>query len=162
MFNIIFAIDKNHLVGNTNAKFGLPWHYPEDLKYYKKMTTNQICVMGRHTYEAIGSALPNRTTYVLTRDVNYKLDDAIVINDINEVTTNDNETIIWICGGVSVFKQFWNKANVIYITKIDNEHSGDVYFNDYDLQDYKLESVVQGDDKQLTFEKWVKNDNKQN
>ncbi len=155
MYNIILAIDESGLVGSSSAKFGMPWHFPEDLKFYKQMTTGKKCVMGRSTYEAIGMALPNRDTYVLTRNEQYSLDDAKVINDISEV---DIDQEWWICGGVNVFKQFWDKAEAIYITRIGETYTGDVYFKDMDLSNYKLVSSRSGENKKLTFEKWIKDE----
>ncbi len=156
MYNLIFAVDENGLVGSTTSKFGLPWHYPEDLKFYKEKTTNQKCVMGRSTYEAIGSALPNRETYVLTRNEDYKLNDATVINSLDEL---DEDTEWWICGGVNVFKQCWKQADVIYITRILETHEGDVYFKDFDMNGFKLIDSYIGNDPKLVFEKWIKNEN---
>lgn len=156
MYNLIFAIDRDNLVGSTTAKFGMPWHYPEDLTFYKEMTTGQRCVMGRSTYEAIGSALPNRETFVLTRNEEYKLDDAIVINSIDEL---DEDLEWWICGGVNVFKQFIPKATAIYITRIDESHDGDVYFKDLNLDGFKLETTRVGENLNLIFEKWIKDEN---
>lgn len=155
MFNLILAIDKDNLVGSTTAKFGLPWHYPEDLKFYKKMTTGQKCVMGRKTYESIGSALPNRETYVLTTNPDYNLNDATVINDWHQLDQNQDW---WICGGVNVFKQFLPFAEHIYITRIDESHEGDVYFDDLDLTDFTLVSQKTGENSKLNFEKWKKNE----
>ncbi len=156
MYNLIFAVDESGLVGNTSSKFGLPWYYPEDLKFYKEKTTNQKCVMGRSTYEAIGSALPNRETYVLTRNENYTLEDATVIHSLDEL---DSETEWWICGGVNVFKQCWQQADVIYITRILATHDGDVYFKDYDMNGFKLADSYVGEDPKLVFEKWIKDEN---
>ncbi len=156
MFNLILAIDKNGLVGSTSAKFGLPWHYPEDLKFYKKMTTGKNCVMGRSTYEAIGMALPNRHTFVLTTNPDYKLNDAEIINDVDCL---DPTQEWWICGGVNVFSQFIPKASTIYITRIDGNHDGDVYFENLDLSGFKLETSESGENPALTFEKWIKNEN---
>lgn len=156
MYNLILAIDENKLVGSTTAKFGLPWHYPEDLKFYKQMTTGKKCVMGRSTYEAIGMALPNRETYVLTTNNEYSLDDATVISSLEEL---DNNTEWWICGGVNVFKQTISNANNIYITRIRASHDGDVYFKDMDLSNHHLAESTVGEDSRLVFEKWIKNDN---
>lgn len=156
MYNLILAIDQNGLVGSTTAKFGLPWHYSEDLKFYKEMTTGKDCVMGRSTYEAIGMALPNRSTYVLTTNTEYQVTDAKVINDIDCLEPNQEW---WICGGVNVFKQFLPKADAIYITRIKNDHEGDVYFTDLNLEQFKLETSRVGENPDLIFEKWIKNEN---
>lgn len=157
MFNLILAIDESNLVGSSKSKFGLPWHYPEDLKFYKEKTTNQKCVMGRSTYEAIGKALPNRETFVLTTNRDYHLDDATVIHSLEELDPN---TTWWICGGVNVFKQCWDLADVIYITRIKNTYQGDVYFDDYDMSKFKLASSSVGENPELVFEKWVKNEDR--
>lgn len=153
MYSLIFAIAKNGVVGDTKSKYGMPWHYPEDLKFYKKMTTGQNCIMGRKTYDAIGSALPNRNTFVLTRDLELELSDAKVVNDINNF---DSSIDYFICGGVNIFKQYWNLADKIYITRIDEEHNGDVTFTDFDLSNFELIESVKGDNPKLTFETWLR------
>lgn len=155
MFNLILAIDQDNLVGSTSAKFGLPWHYPEDLKFYKQKTTGKNCVMGRSTYQAIGMALPNRNTFVVTNNKDFQLADAEVINSLEDLDPNQEW---WICGGVSVFQQMWSKASVIYITRIAESHDGDVYFKDIDMTGFKLENSYLGEDSKLTFEKWIKNE----
>lgn len=151
MFNLIFAIDKNMLVGKTESQFGMPWYYSEDLKFYKKMTTGKKCVMGRKTYNAIGGALPNRTTYVLSRDNELKLKDAHVITSVEQLDSNEEW---WICGGVNVFLQFLDVATNIYITRIDSVHDGDVYFKSLNLDKFKLVSNQPGENPILSFEKW--------
>ncbi len=156
MFNLILAIDESNLVGDTTSKFGLPWHYPEDLKFYKTMTTGKDCVMGRETYEAIGMALPNRNTYVLSRNSQLQLPDAKVINSIDDL---DKSREWWICGGVNVFQQFLPLATNVYITRVSGTHTGDVYFNELNLDGFSLQSSKQGEDPKLTFEKWIKNEN---
>lgn len=153
MYSLIFAIDESMLVGNTKSKYGMPWHYPEDLKFYKEMTTGQDCVMGRETYEQIGGALPNRNTFVLTRNKDYSVTDATIINDIDEIDDSNN----WfICGGVNVFEQFMPKAGEIYITRINKTYEGDVYYKSLNLSDFKCVSSKQGNNKELIFEKWVR------
>src|SRR5207248_7197036 len=63
-FKAIAAMSLNRVIGAGNR---IPWHLPEDFKWFKKMTTGQVIVMGRKTFQAIGKPLPNRTTIVLTR-----------------------------------------------------------------------------------------------
>ncbi len=154
---LILAMDKNNLVGNNNMKYGLPWHYPEDLKYYKEMTTSKVNVMGKNTYNAIGRALPNRETYVLSRTLD-KLSDATVIKDISEVFKLDEKEVM-ITGGPMVFNSFIDYADEVLITKINKAYTGDVYYNDLDLSDFKLVDKKEGVDKDLVFEKWERNAN---
>lgn len=63
MISFIFAMDENRLIGNDND---LPWHLPDDLAYFKKVTTGHTIVMGRKTFESIGRPLPNRRNIVVT------------------------------------------------------------------------------------------------
>ncbi len=151
MFNLIFAIDENNLVGNSESKFGMPWHYPEDLKFYKEMTVGKKCIMGRTTYDAIGGALPNRSTYVVTRNSDLQLDDAEVVTDINQFDPKEE----WmVCGGVTIFEQFIERAEYIYITRINKQYNGDVYYDQLDLSLFELETSRCGENPDLIFEKW--------
>ena len=79
---------KNRLIGNSagkNTKEQIPWNIPEDLKRFKELTTGNIVVMGRTTYQSINKPLPNRTNIVLTRDTNWKSEGVITCNSITEV-----------------------------------------------------------------------------
>lgn len=161
MYNItmILAMDKNKLVGSKKGKYGLAWHYPEDLKFYKTNTINKINVMGRTTFEHIGMALPNRTTYVLTRNKQAHFNGAMVINDVEQVLELSKTGEVMICGGVSVYQTFNQYASKIILTKIDADHDGDVYFKNLDLNSFKLKSSEKGEDSRLKFEVWEKNEN---
>ncbi len=161
MYNItmILAMDNDNLVGSSNGKYGLAWHYPEDLKYYQINTINKINVMGRTTFEHIGIALPNRKTYVLTKSHTNKFSGATTINDVNDVLKLAQNEQVMICGGVSVYRAFNQYASKILLTKINNKHSGDVYYQDLDLRKFKLISSQLGEDDRLTFEVWEKDEN---
>ena len=164
MISLIFAIDRNGLVGSTTAKYGLPWHYSEDLKYYKTMTVGKTCIMGRKTFEAIGRPLPNRKTIVLTTNKNIEIENVEISNDllglINKYVNSEDE--IFICGGVEIFKQFIKYAKYIYITKINEDHQGDIYFKDLDLKQFELINSINSKDNLLEFQTWeLKNEEKQ-
>ncbi len=154
---LVFAIDESNLVGNNNMPYGLPWHYKDDLLFYKEKTMNKTVIMGRETYDAIGKALPNRKTYVLSRQ-NLKLDDSIVINDYRDVFKLDDDEII-ISGGVSVYELFLPYADEIYLTRINKTYSGDVYFESLDLSDFVLVESNKMLEGELDFQKWERNAN---
>src|ERR1043166_1648570 len=80
-FKAIAAMSLNRVIGSGNK---IPWHLPEDFKWFKQMTTGQVVVMGRRTFESIGKPLPNRTTIVLTRSPQ-PIPGAQVIADLNEL-----------------------------------------------------------------------------
>lgn len=149
-------MDKNNLVGKSDGRFGLAWHYPEDLKFYKENTINKINIMGRNTYEAIGQALPNRQTYILSRNENYKVNDADVVNSVEEVLQMSKTNEVMICGGVSVYECFNQYAKKIIISRIDADHDGDVYFDTLDLSKFTIKHSKR--DGIIDFQTWERNE----
>src|SRR3954466_8943955 len=94
----------NRVIGNGNK---LPWHLPEDFKWFKKMTTGQVIVMGRKTFESIGKALPNRTTIVLSR-TNFQHPGVQTISELGEIERAIPDLggrQIFICGGAQIYEQ---------------------------------------------------------
>ena len=152
---------KDNLIGKTDTKNGLPWHYSEDLRYYRSKTINKINVQGHKTYLEIGKALPNRDTYVMSRDVNLKLDDAIVINNVEDILKLDSDKIeIMITGGIEIFKLYENHIERIYLTKINKSYDGDIYYHDLNLKNFKLIKKMAGSNKDLSFEVYENEKNK--
>jgi Dihydrofolate reductase len=154
--SIIVAMDKNDLIGNDNE---LPWYLPADLKYFKEITMGKTVVMGRKTFESIGKPLPNRENIVLTRDKNLKIDGCIVINSKEELEKLNKD--IFIIGGSEIFKIFLDDIDEIYVTKIEHEFFGNVYFPkiNYNLfkETYNIKGTV--DEKNIynhTFLKYEK------
>lgn len=155
MITMILAMDKNNLVGCTNSKNGLCWHYPEDLKFYKNNTINKINIYGRNTIIAMNMVLKNRDNYCLTNDISNKIDGVKMISSIDEVVNLSNENNeIMICGGVKVFEQFNEICDKILLTKIDEEHSGDIYYNSLNLSNFKCSEIKKNG--VLSFETWEK------
>ncbi len=151
-------MDKSNLVGSSTGKYGLAWHYPEDLKFYKENTINKINVMGRTTFEHIGAGLPNRRTYVLTSNKEANFNGAFTITNIDQILELAKTEEVMICGGVSVYQTFNQYASKIIRTTIDSEHDGDVYFNNLDLKNFKLIQKKMGLDPRLQFEIWEKDE----
>ena len=127
-FNIslIAAMAKNSIIGKDNA---LPWHIPEDFKYFKKQTLKKPVIMGRKTYESIGRLLPKRKNIIVTRKLDYKVEGAIIVNGIEEaILSCDPEQEVMIIGGAEIYKAAMPYANKIYLTIIEAEPDGDTYF----------------------------------
>lgn len=127
--NLIVAVAKNGVIGKDNK---LPWHLPEDLKHFKNITTGHVVVMGRKTYESLpNGALPFRKNIVLTRDENYLLDDAEVMNAIEEVLAFQElhpDEEIYIMGGAEIYKAFMPYVKRLCITCVALEVEGDSFF----------------------------------
>lgn len=128
MLSIIVAIAKNNVIGKDNK---LIWHLPEDLKRFKKLTTGHTIIMGRKTFESLGRVLPNRKHIVLCNDANLTIEDenVEVIDDIKLLESYINsEEENFVIGGATIYKLLIPYANKMYITKINEEFEGDVYF----------------------------------
>lgn len=132
MINIIAAISKNNVLGKDNK---LLWHLPNDLKYFKKITTGKTVVMGRKTFESIGKPLPNRRNIVVSNR-NLNIENVEIVNNIKDIISLNDD--IFIIGGGEIYKSTINLADKLYITLIDFEFSGDVYFPDIDLTKWKI------------------------
>ncbi|ALS22106.1 dihydrofolate reductase [Paenibacillus naphthalenovorans] len=135
MISLIVAHDKNRLIGSNNS---LPWYLPNDLSHFKKITTGNIVVMGKNTYESIGKPLSNRINVILTRDNSCKIEGCIVSNSIHKLLQNICvEEEIFIIGGANVYSQFMTIADKLYVTYIDHQFEGDTYFPEYE-SNFKL------------------------
>ncbi|MGX7014044.1 dihydrofolate reductase [Vagococcus silagei] len=149
MLVAIWAQDENGLIGKAEQ---LPWHLPDDLQFFKKMTQNNTIVMGRKTFEGLGKRLlPDRSTIVLTSDQNYDGNGATVMHSVQEVLdyAEQFEGITFITGGGEIYKQFLPYYDVLYRTLIKAEFEGDTYFPYLDWDEWNIVSTSEGtvDDK---------------
>ena len=129
MINIIAAIGKNNELGLNN---NLIWHLPNDLKYFKEKTMNQTIVMGYNTFVSLGRILPNRKHVVLTFEKIRLPLDVIQFNNLEDLNNYIKDKDVFIIGGASMYKQFIDKADKLYLTEIDDTHEADVYFPNFD------------------------------
>jgi len=131
MISIIAAMGQNNGIGKNNK---LLWHIPGDLKHFKEITSGNIVVMGRKTYESIGRPLPNRTNIIITKNNKFKAEDCLIKNSFNEVlkeakSYKDKE--IFIIGGGQIYKQALPHTDKLYLTIVDDEVQADTFFPDY-------------------------------
>jgi dihydrofolate reductase len=130
----IAAVDKNGLIGNGDA---LPWNIPEDMQFFRDSTREQIVVMGRKTYQSLKKALPKRENGVITRDQEFKLPDARIFHSLSDALTyyrsqpELQSKTIFIIGGAEIYKLSITALDEIWLTEIDAEFQGDVYFPHY-------------------------------
>jgi len=140
IISCIVAKAKNDVIGHNNQ---MPWHIPEDLKYFKRITSGHSIILGRKNFESIGKALPNRTNIIVTRDESFKCPGCVVVNSIEKALkyafdTGENEAFI--IGGGQIYeqtKEYWDR---LYITEIDESFEGDVFFPDFDTTEWKMKS----------------------
>ena len=134
--SLIVAMAKNRTIGLDGA---MPWHIPEDLKFFKRVTMGHPVIMGRKTYQSIGAALPGRTNIVVTRNKDFEAADADVVHDLSEALTKAKATEelwrpdggreeIFVIGGADIYGQALPEAQRIYMTEVHQEHPGDAFF----------------------------------
>jgi dihydrofolate reductase len=123
-FKAIAAMSQNRVIGN---RLKIPWNLSEDFKWFKKMTTGQIVVMGRKTFESIGKPLPNRLTIVLTR-TQRSIPGVQTVADLNEIDLDHTTRNVFICGGAQVYEQALPLCSDLYLTLVKRVVEGDTFF----------------------------------
>ena len=135
MITIIAAIAENNALGKNNK---LIWHLPADLKRFKQVTLNHHIIMGRKTYESLGKPLPNRTSIVISRNKNYKVEGCIVVNSLDEaIKIAEKDENPYILGGAEIYKQAINIADKLDLTFVHHTFDADVFFPTIDLTIWK-------------------------
>lgn len=131
----IAAMSENRVIGNDNQ---LPWHLPADLKYFKKITQGSPILMGRKTYESIGRPLPNRKNIVITRDTGFEAPGCTVVNSIDTAFAMLSEQEeVFVIGGAMLYQQILPRIQRLYLTIIHHNFSGDAYFPEINLSEWK-------------------------
>ncbi len=126
----------NHVIGNGNK---IPWRLPEDFKWFKKMTTGQIVVMGRKTFESLGQPLPNRTMIILSR-AEFRFPGLRTVPDLSQIDPASEPREVFICGGAQIYEQALPLCSDLYLTLVKRTVEGDAFFPAFENQ---FEAVAQ-------------------
>lgn len=129
-FKAIAAMSLNRVIGNGNK---IPWHLPEDFKWFKATTTGHVIVMGRKTFESIGKPLPNRETIVLSRS-NFTYPGVKTVHSLEELTPLVDHREVFICGGAQVYEQSLPLCSELLLTLVKREVEGDAFFPRFEDQ----------------------------
>jgi dihydrofolate reductase len=127
-FKAIAAMSLNRVIG---AGGKIPWHLPEDFKWFKRMTTGHVIVMGRKTFESIGSPLPNRTTIVLSRS-QFQYPGVQTARSLEELAPWVADREVFICGGSHVYEQALPLCSDLYLTIFKRAVEGDTFFPSFE------------------------------
>ena len=128
MLSIIVAKSRNNVIGKDNK---LPWHLPDDLKRFKKLTTGHTIIMGRKTFESIGRVLPNRKNVILTHNLDFSIDNENVeiVNSVHDLQKYiDSKEECFVIGGGIIYTMLLPQTTKMYITEVDIEIAGDAFF----------------------------------
>ncbi len=130
--SIIAAVAKNGVIGSGQ---NLPWNLPSDMKRFRRLTINKTVIMGQKTFESIGRPLPKRKNIILTRNRNFRANGCLIAYSIKEALDKAGRVKeVMVAGGASVYRQFLPLADFLYLTLIDHNFKGDVYFPEFDRQ----------------------------
>ena len=123
----IAAMAKNRVIGRGNA---IPWHIPEDFKFFKKTTMGGVLLMGRKTYESIGRPLPGRITAILSRTFPRENlpENVVVLRELSELSAVAPERKIFVAGGAEIYRQLLPHCAELFLTTVDAEPEGDAFF----------------------------------
>jgi dihydrofolate reductase len=127
-FKAIAAMSLNRVIGNGNK---IPWHLPEDFKWFKRMTIGQVIVMGRKTFESIGRPLPGRDTIVLSRSA-VPIPGVQVVRGLSEIHSGGKAVDTFICGGAQIYEQALPLCSDLYLTLVKREVEGDAFFPSFE------------------------------
>jgi dihydrofolate reductase len=124
-FKAIAAMSLNRVIGAGNK---IPWHLPEDFKWFKATTTGHVIVMGRKTFESIGKPLPNRETVVLSRSA-WAHPGVRTICSLEELSGLAGDRQVFICGGAQIYEQALPLCSDLFLTLVKREVAGgDAFF----------------------------------
>lgn len=122
-FSLIWAQAAGGVIGNQGS---IPWHLPEDLAMFRRLTTGTTVLMGRRTWDSLPSRfrpLPQRRNVVLTRQQGWAADGAEVVHSIDEISDGDEP--VWVIGGADVYALTMPRASRAVVTELDHVYDGD-------------------------------------
>jgi len=124
----IAAMSLNRVIGKDGK---IPWHIPEDFKWFKRATSGQAVLMGRKTYESLGRPLPNRRNLVVTRREN--LGEGVeIVRDLESFRPGDYPCDIWVIGGAEIYRQMLDRCEELYLSIIPRTVEGDTFFPEFE------------------------------
>ena len=160
--SIVVAASENKVIGVDNQ---LPWHLPDDLKFFKKSTLSKPVLMGKNTWLSLGKALPGRLNVVLSSTLTNLPEGVLQFSDIDEALTylrSQEPEEVCIIGGGAVYRSSLKYCDTVLLTRVHTiiEH-GAAFFPDLDDSEWTLEweEHHDADEKHVysfTFQKWVR------
>jgi dihydrofolate reductase len=128
---LVAARARNHVIGNGGK---IPWRIPADFAHFKAVTVGHPLILGRTTFEGIGTPLPDRQSIVLTRDPSWSYDGVLVATTIEQALTmaSDLDEVINIGGGAAVYQVAMSHATHQILTEVQTEPEGDTHYPEFD------------------------------
>jgi dihydrofolate reductase len=138
--SLLAAMAENRVIGRNG---GLPWHLPDDLKRFKRLTLDHTVVMGRKTFDEIKRPLANRRNVVVTRSSEWSAPGVTVVPNLAEaLALGATEDEVFVIGGGEIFQLALPRADRLYLTVVHAEVEGDTWFPRFDEAAWVLEEDV--------------------
>ena len=135
LVSLVAALARNRVIGAGNR---LPWHLPEDLKRFKRLTTGAPVIMGRKTHESIGKPLPGRRNIVVTRQPGASWHGCEVVHSLEAALAAAGDAPeAFVIGGAELYALALPRADRMYLTLVDADHAGDAWFPEFDPADWR-------------------------
>lgn len=163
ILSLLVAASENNVIGKDNK---LPWHLPNDLKYFKNLTWGMPILMGRKTFDSIGKPLPGRKSVVITRNEDWQHEGVAVVHSVEEAIKKAEDLgakEIFVVGGAEIFQSALPAANRVYFTLIHKAIEGDTFFPPLLKSEWRLvsERFCEADEKNAydhSFQVWERNE----
>ncbi len=150
-FKAIAAMSENRVIGNAGE---IPWHLPEDFKWFKQTTMGGILIMGRKTFDSIGRPLPGRETYVLSHTPR-NIPKVHCFTDLAMLDQLATDKTVWIVGGSEIYRQMLPRCETLYLSRVHRTCKGDAYFPEFE-NEFTL-AAVELETPEFTVERWEHN-----
>ncbi len=147
VFHAIAAMSENRVIGAAGK---IPWHLPDDFRWFKQKTMGGMLLMGRKTFASIGRPLPGRRTIVLTRGhlAVPKVETCAHLASLPEV-----DGICWVCGGAEIYRLLVPKCERLYLTRVKRDVEGDTFMPPFEHA-FCLDQVIHEED-DFRVERWT-------
>ncbi len=139
-YKAIVAMSRNRAIGCGGA---IPWHLPEDFRWFKKITMGHILLMGRKTYESIGRPLPGRETIVLSR-TQAEITGVRVIHGVGELALPQDGRSVFVCGGGEIYRMLVPECHELFVSHVKREVIGDAFFPEFEAA-FRAEETLHDD-----------------
>lgn len=144
MISLIVAYANNKVIGKDGM---IPWKIKGEQRRFRELTTGNVVIMGRRSYEEIGKPLPNRITIVVSNTVSFEEEGCITAKSLEEALMLAGNRDVYISGGVRLYEEALPIVDKMYVTEIDYDIDGDTFFPEFDekLFDKEINEEVEGE-----------------
>jgi len=147
-FQAIAAMAENRVIGDRGM---IPWHLPDDFRWFKQATMGGILVMGRKTFESIGRPLPGRETIILSRSGFTAPGTRTVVDEdsLDRMLAGELRKV-WVAGGGEIYRQLLGRCDTLFLTRVKRVVTGDAFFPEFEDAFDAAETVLDGPEFSVT------------